>query len=178
MVAKTSLVVTGNIESRILLIRGQKVMLDADLAELYGVQTKVLNQAVKRNQERFPADFMFQLTVVEKTEVVTNCDHLAKLKFSPSMPYAFTEHGALMLGNVLKSERAVEMSLMVVRAFVHMRELVAGNKELAQKLNQLERKMGAHDKAIAEIINAIRQLTTPEAPKKKRPIGFAPWEEK
>lgn len=83
-----------------------------------------------------------------------------------------------MLGNVLKSERAVEMSLMVVRAFVHMRELVAGNKELAQKLNQLERKVGAHDKAIAEIINAIRQLTTPEAPKKKRPIGFAPWEEK
>jgi 3'-phosphoadenosine 5'-phosphosulfate sulfotransferase (PAPS reductase)/FAD synthetase len=94
------------------------------------------------------------------------------------MPYAFTEHGALMLGNVLKSDRAVEVSLMVVRTFVHLRELIAGNKELAQKLNQLERKVGAHDKAIAEIINAIRQLMAPSTPNKKRPIGFAPWKEK
>ncbi|OGS91825.1 MAG: hypothetical protein A2Z95_07730 [Gallionellales bacterium GWA2_60_18] len=178
MADKKSLVVTESIESRILLIRDQKVMLDADLAELYGVETKALNQAVKRNAERFPEDFMFQLTATEKTEVVTNCDHLAKLKYSPTLPYAFTEHGALMLGNVLKSERAVEMSLMVVRAFVRMREMVAGNKELAQKLNQLERKVGAHDKAIAEIISAIRQLMAPSEPNKKRPIGFAPWKEK
>ena len=170
--------VVANIESRILLIRGQKVMLDADLAELYGVATKALNQAVKRNVERFPEDFMFQLTNTEKSEVVTNCDHLAKLKFSPALPHAFTEHGALMLGNVLKSERAIEMSLMVVRAFVHLRELVSGHKELAQKLSQLERKVGAHDKAIAEIINAIRGLTTPQEPGRKRPIGFAPWKEK
>jgi hypothetical protein len=166
------------IESRIFLIRGQKVMLDADLAELYGVGTKVFNQAIKRNADRFPEDFMFQLTAHEKTEVVTNCDHLAKLKFSPSLPYAFTEHGALMLGNVLKSERAVEVSLMVVRAFVHLRELISGHKELAQKLNQLERKVGAHDKAIAELINAIRQLMSPTEPRKKRPIGFAPWKQK
>jgi hypothetical protein len=94
------------------------------------------------------------------------------------MPDAFTEHGALMLGNVLKSERAVEVSLMVVRAFVHLRELVSGNKELAQKLNQLERRVGAHDSAIAELINAIRQLMSPSVTEKKRPIGFAPWKEK
>jgi cell division septum initiation protein DivIVA len=177
MATNKSIVAIANIESRILLIRGQKVMLDTDLAELYGVETKRLNEQVRRNSERFPADFMFQLTAGEKTKVVANCDHLAKLKYSPNLPHAFTEHGALMLGNVLKSAQAVEMSLMVVRAFVHMRELVAGNKELAQKLNQLERKVGAHDKAIAEIINAIRQLMSPEAPKKKRPIGFAPWGE-
>lgn len=178
MAEKKSLVVAENIASRILLIRGQRVMLDADLAELYGVETKRLNEQVRRNIERFPEDFMFRLTAEEKAEVVANCDHLAKLKYSPTLPYAFTEHGALMLGNVLKSERAVEMSLMVVRAFVHMRELLAGNKELAQKLNQLERKVGAHDKAIAEIINAIRQLMAPEEPKKKRTIGFAPWKDK
>ena len=166
------------IESRIFLIRGQKVMLDADLAELYGVETKRLHEQVRRNAERFPEDFMFRLTAIEKAEVVANCDHLAKLKYSPSLPYAFTEHGALMLGNVLKSERAVEVSLMVVRAFVHLRELVSGNKELAQKLNQLERKVGAHDRAIAELINAIRELMMPLEPKKKRPIGFAPWKEK
>jgi hypothetical protein len=178
MAGNKALVTVANIESRILLIRGQKVMLDADLAELYGVETKRLNEQVRRNIERFPEDFMFRLTSDEKTEVVANCDHLSKLKFSPTLPYAFTEHGALMLGNVLKSAQAVEMSLMVVRAFVRMRELVAGNKELAQKLNQLERKVGAHDKAIAEIINAIRQLMAPSAPNKKRPIGFAPWKEK
>jgi hypothetical protein len=172
-----SLVVIANIETKILLIREQKVMLDADLAELYGVETRALNQAVKRNSERFPDDFMFRLTAAEKSEVVTNCDHLARLKYSPTLPYAFTEHGALMLGNVLKSDRAVEVSLMVVRTFVHLRELVSGHKELAQKLNQLERKVGAHDRAIAEIIAAIRQLTTPE-PRKKRSIGFAPWEDK
>jgi hypothetical protein len=133
---------------------------------------------VRRNSERFPEDFMFQLTAEEKAEVVANCDHLAKLKYSPSLPYAFTEHGALMLGNVLKSVRAVEVSLMVVRAFVHLRELVSTHKELSQKLNQLERKVGAHDRAIAELINAIRQLMTPLDSKKKRPIGFAPWKEK
>lgn len=178
MADKKSFVVAESIETKILVIRGQKVMLDVDLAELYGVETKALNQAVKRNLERFPEDFMFRLTAAEKAEVVTNCDHLTKLKFSPVLPHAFTEHGALMLGNVLKSARAVEVSLMVVRAFVHMRELLSGHKELAQKLAQLERKVGAHDRAIAELINAIRELMAPAEPKKKRPIGFAPWKEK
>ncbi len=177
MAGKKSLIIAENIESRIMLIRGQRVMLDADLAELYGVETGALNRAVKRNIERFPQDFMFQLTSEELEDL--------RCQFGTSswggrryLPYAFTEHGALMLGNVLKSGQAVEMSLMVVRAFVHLRELVAGNKELAQQLSLLERKVGAHDKAIAEIINAIRQFMAAEEPKKKRTIGFAQWKEK
>ena len=178
MTSKKPTASVTQIESKILLIRGQKVMLDADLAELYGVETKRLNEQMRRNIGRFPEDFMFRLTADEKSEVVANCDHLAKLRFSPTLPYAFTEHGALMLGNVLKSERAVEVSLMVVRTFVHLRELVSTHKKLSQKFDLLERKVGAHDKAIAEIINAIRQLMAPSEPNKKRPIGFAPWKEK
>jgi tetratricopeptide (TPR) repeat protein len=150
MAVKKPVATLTQIESRILVIRGHKVMLDADLAELYGVETKRLNEQVRRNIERFPDDFMFQLTANEKAEVVANCDHLAKLKYSPSLPYAFTEHGAIMAASVLNSPIAIEVSVHVVRAFVRMRELVAGHKELAQKLNQLERKVGAHDKAIAE----------------------------
>jgi len=178
MAVKKPVVTLTQIESRILIIRGHKVMLDADLAELYGVETKRLNEQVRRNIERFPEDFMFKLTANEKVEVVANCDHLDKLKYSPSLPYAFTEHGAIMAASVLNSPIAIEVSVHVVRAFVRLRELVAGHKELAQKLNQLERKVGAHDKAIAEIIIAIRQLMEPPEPKKKRPIGFAPWKEK
>ncbi|MCR4303074.1 MAG: ORF6N domain-containing protein [Gallionella sp.] len=180
MADKKPLVVSESIETKILTIRGQKVMLDADLAELYGVEIRALNQAVKRNAERFPEDFMFQMTAEEyeslRSQIVTL--KAGRGQHRKYLPYAFTEHGALMLGNVLKSERAVEVSLHVVRAFVYLRELVSGHKELAQKLNQLERKVGAHDKAIAEIINVIRQLMAPEEPKKKRPIGFAPWKEK
>lgn len=168
------------IESRIFIIRGQKVMLDADLAELYGVEIRALNQAVKRNAERFPEDFMLQLTSEEFAALRSQIVILknGRGQHRKYMPYAFTEHGALMLGNVLKSGRAVEVSLMVVRAFVHLRELVSGHKELSQKLNLLERKVGAHDTAIAELINAIRQLMSPAEIKKKRPIGFAPWKEK
>jgi len=165
------------IESRIFVIRGQKVMLDADLAELYGVETRRLNEQVSRNSERFPEDFMFQLTDEEFANL--------KSQFATSswggrrkLPYVFTEHGAIMAASVLNSPRAIEISVHVVRAFVRLRELVAGNKELAQKLNQLERKVGAHDRAIAELINAIRQLMTPLDAGKKRPIGFAPWKEK
>jgi len=165
------------VASRILLIRGEKVMIDADLAELYGVATKVLNQAVKRNSERFPDEFMFQLSPTEKDEVVTNCDHLAKLKFSKTMPYAFTEHGALMVATVLNTQRAVEVSLYVVRAFVKLRELLASNKELAAKLNELEHKLESHDQAIAGLINAIRELMRPPEIK-QRPIGFVPPQEK
>lgn len=165
------ILVPGSVAQRILNIRGYRVMLDADLADLYGVPTKVLNQAVRRNIERFPADFMFQLNKTEKLEVVTNCDHLAKLKFSSTMPYAFTEHGALMLGNVLKSERATEISLLVVRTFVQLREMLSTHKELAAKLETLERKIGSHDQAIAGLIDAIRQLMTPPE-KSKRSIGF------
>lgn len=166
-----SMVTTESVAQRILLIRGQKIMLDADLAELYGVPTKALNQAVKRNCERFPDDFMFQLSAEEKTEVVTNCDHLARLKFSPGLPYAFTEHGALMLGNVLKSERAVEVSLLVVRTFVQLRQLLATHQELARKLEQIERKLGTHDQAIAGLIDAVRQMMQSPAPSGQG-IGF------
>ena len=163
-----SLVPMERIERAIILIRGKKVMLDSDLAELYGVETKVLNQAVKRNASRFPADFMFQLTEAEKNEVVTNCDHLARLKFSPHLPYAFTEHGALMLANVLNSERAAQTSVQVVRAFVRLRQMLASNAELARKLETMEKKYDAQFKVV---FDAIRQLMSPPEPK-RREIGF------
>lgn len=135
---QNSLVPTELIAQSILVIRGQKVIIDADLAALYGVPTKALNQAVKRNQERFPEDFMFQLSPAERMEVVTNCDHLAKLKFAKTLPYAFTEHGAIQAANVLNSPRAVDMGVYVVRAFVRLREMLASSKELTAKLNELE----------------------------------------
>jgi len=177
------------IESRILLIRGQKVMIDADLAALYGVPTKALNQAIKRNAQRFPQDFMFQLTPTEKQEVVTNCDHLAKLKFSKSLPFAFTEHGAIQAANVLNSEQAVEMGVYVVRAFVRLREMIATNGELMRRLSELEETTEAlslrHDTfahntrvQLKQVFDAIRELMEPEETVKKRPIGFVTPEEK
>ena len=175
---ETALVAIERIENRILLIRGQKVMIDADLAELYGVTTKRLNEQVKRNSERFPHDFMFSLTPDEKAEVVANCDHLARLKFSSSLPFAFTEHGAIMAANVLNSQRAVEASVYVVRAFVRQREMIASNKELTAKLNELERKLTTHDQAIAGLINAMRELMAPPPQPRKRPIGFVTPQEK
>ena len=120
---------------------------------------------------------MFQLSQTEKDEVVTNCDHLAKLKFSKTLPYAFTEHGALMVATVLNTQRAVEISLYVVRAFVKLRELLASNKELAAKLNELEHKLESHDQAISGLINAIRELMRPPEIK-QRPIGFVTPQEK
>jgi len=162
------LIPTERIERSILLIRGEKVMLDADLAEIYGVETKVLNQAVKRNATRFPEDFMFQLTEREKMEVVTKCDHLVRIKFSPHLPFAFTEHGALMLANVLNSERAALTSVQVVRAFVRLRQMLASNAELSRKLAALENKYDAQFKIV---FDAIRQLMTPPEPK-RREIGF------
>jgi hypothetical protein len=157
------------IESRILVVRGQRVMIDADLAELYGVPTKALNQALKRNQDRFPSDFGFRLSRSEKIEVVTNCDHLARLKYSPSVPYAFTEHGAIMAANVLNSSRAVKMSVHVVRAFVRLREMIASHKELVKRLDDLE---GRYDEQFKVVFDAIRQLMAPPEPKPKRKIGF------
>jgi ORF6N domain len=151
-------------------------MLDADLATLYGVPTKRLNEQVKRNARRFPADFVFQLTRAERDEVVANCDHLQRLRFSPTMPFAFTEHGALMAASVLNTPRAVDVSLYVVRAFVELRETLATHKELAKRLDELEsrleRKLAIHDQAITGIMEAIRQLMAPPEPTKKRRIGF------
>src|ERR1044071_7344029 len=122
------------LEKRILTIRGEKVILDSDLAELYGVSTKRLNEQVKRNADRFPADFAFLLTDGEKAEVIANGDHLARLKFSPVLPRAFTEHGAIMAANVLNSAQAVQMSVFVIRAFVKMRSAFGDSRGLAQKL--------------------------------------------
>ena len=150
-------------------------MIDADLAELYGVPTKALNQAIKRNAERFPNDFMFQLTTDEKQEVVTNCDHLRNLKFSRTLPYAFTEHGAIQAANVLSSAQAIKVGIYVVRAFVRLRELLLLNTELAQRLDELEerteRKLDTHDQAITGLMNTLRQMMTPPEIN-KRPIGF------
>jgi len=163
----------GQIEQRILLIRGQRVMLDADLADLYGTTTKRLNEQVKRNRGRFPEDFMFQLTEKEKTEVVAICDHLTRLKFSPVLPNAFTEHGAIMIASVLNTKRAIQVSVFVVRAFVKLREMLAAHKDLAHKLAELERKLQNHDESIRSLVIAIRQLmgpSEPEPPKKR--IGF------
>jgi hypothetical protein len=169
---ENSIVPAQRVESRILLIRGQKVLLDADLAKLYGVTTKRLNEQVKRNRNRFPDDFMFQLTSGGKAEVVAICDHLRGLKFSPALPYAFTEHGAIMAASVLNTTRAIEMSVFVVRAFVRLREVLAAHKELAAKLAALERKVASHDRHIRALFDAIRQLMAPPEKPRKR-IGFA-----
>ncbi len=159
------------IEGLILFVRGHKAILDVDLAKLYGVSTKALNQAVKRNRHRFPGDFLFLLTPGEKQEVVTNCDHLKSLKYSFALPYAFTEHGAIMAATVLNSSKAVDMSVYVVRAFVKLRRLLATHKELAKKLEELERHVKGHDQEIQAVISAIRQLMIPPESLKRR-IGF------
>jgi len=160
------------VERQIIVVREERVILDADLAALYGVPTKVLNQAVRRNQNRFPEDFMFQLTAGEKAEVVTNCDHLQKLKYSTVLPLAFTEHGAIMAANLLNSQRAVDVSVLVVRAFVRLRQLISTHRDLARKLDELERKTEGHDQAIASIVEAIRQLMTAPPERPRKPIGF------
>ena len=176
------------IEGRIQVLRGLKVMIDADLAELYGVPTKALNQAVKRNAGRFPPDFMFQLDAAEKVEVVTNCDHLSKLKFSRSLPFAFTEFGAVALANVLASDRAVEMGIYVVRAFVRLRQAASLHEDLAKRLAEIEKKTerleSSHDtfsrntrNQLRQVFEAIRELTMPPDPP-KRPIGFVTSEDK
>lgn len=163
-----NLIPPERIEGAILLLRGEKVMLDADLAAIYGVTTKHLNQQVRRNPDRFPPDFMFRLTRSEKKEVVTNCDHLARLRFSPHLPHAFTEHGALMLANALNSPRATRTSVLVVRTFVRLRRILASNVELARKLADFERNC---DSRFRFVFDAIRRLMAPTA-SKRREIGF------
>jgi len=166
---RKSIIPSERVERLILLFRGERVIVDADLAALYGVTTKVLNQAVKRNAGRFPGDFMFPLTKAEKRELVTNCDHLARLKFSPAVPKAFTEHGAIMAANVLNSERAVEASVAVVRAFVRLRRMLSSNADLSRKLADLERK---YDSQFKIVFHAIRQLMEPPPGPRRRPVGF------
>lgn len=161
------------IANAIFFIRDHRVMLDVDLAKLYGVQTFRLNEAVKRNIKRFPEDFMFQLNKGEKEEVIANCDNLHNLKFSPHLPYAFTEQGVAMLSAVLNSQRAIDMNVAIMRAFVSLRQVLSSNKELGLKLQLLENKIEKHDKEIQAIFVAIRQLMAiPLKPKKR--IGFYP----
>jgi len=171
------------IETRIQVMRGIKVMVDADLAKLYGVTTKRLNEQVKRNRARFPGDFMFQLSEAEKAEVVANCDHLRQLKFSKTLPHAFTEHGAIQAANVLASPQAIEMGIYVVRAFVHLREMAATHADLSRRLDELEHKAETlamrHDDfsrntrtQLRQVFDALRALMAPPSEPAKRPIGF------
>jgi len=160
------------VESLILTLRGQKVILDADLAELYGVTTKRLNEQVKRNRGRFPEDFMFQLSSEEKIEVVANCDHLSRLKFSKALPYAFNEHGALMAASILSSDAAVQMSVYVIRAFVRQRELLLAQSDVLKRLAQIDAKLLKHDDALRVIWRELQPLLNPPPVAPKPQIGF------
>jgi len=165
--ARTSPLPSERIERAILVLRGQKVLLDADLAALYGVPTKVLLQAVKRSLERFPVDFMFQL---RKQEVAILRSQFVTSSWGGrrSVPYAFTEQGVAMLSSVLKSPRAIAVNIEIMRAFVRLRLILASNKQLARRLDELEAKT---DSRFRQVFEAIRQLMVPPEPK-KRPIGF------
>jgi hypothetical protein len=160
------------ISSSILLIRGERVIVDVDLAGFYGVRTKALNQQVRRNRDRFPQDFVFQLTAAERSELVTDCDRFVRLKHSKEPPFVFTEHGAMMVASVLNSQRAADVSVFIVRAFVQMRRVLTGSRELAQRLAELERRLSGHDERITEIITAIRSLLGEKPTPPRRPIGF------
>jgi len=168
---KAQLIPSDLIEQRIFLLRGQRVMFDRDLAELYGVETKYLNRQVKRNRERFPREFTFRLTSNERNELVTNWHRFASLKHSSVLPYAFTEHGVAMLSSVLHGKRAIRTNILIIKVFVKLREILANHKELALRLNELEMRMEKHDEAISAIFEAINQLMAPPE-KPKRPIGF------
>lgn len=174
MPKRDALIPAERIERAILLIRGQKVLLDADLAELYGVTTSRLNEQVKRNRQRFPEDFMFRLTAQEfkklMSQIATSSSRWGGRR---KLPLVFTEHGAVMAANVLNSPTAVAASIEVVRAFVRLRQFLASHEELARKLDELEKKLGDHDERFQMVFEAIRQLMAPPAPAvKKRRIGF------
>lgn len=164
-----SLIPVEIIEQKILLIRGHKVILDADLAELYGVESKILNQAVKRHIKRFPVDFMFQLTnqelIILRSQSVTSSQWGGR-RYAP---YAFTEQGVAMLSSVLNSDRAIEVNILIMRSFVKLREMISTHKDLAKKLENLEQK---YDSQFKMVFDAIRQLMAPPESKKKRAIGF------
>jgi hypothetical protein len=176
MATKRTTLPIEHVEQRILLLRGQKVMLDRDLADLYEVDAKVLNQAVKRNLDRFPEDFMFQLTAEESARLRSQIVTLktGRGQHRKYLPYAFTEQGVAMLSSVLRSKRAVMVNIEIMRAFVRLRQILGAHGDLARKLAALERKYDSQFKAV---FDAIRELMTPP-PAKKRPIGFGSWDEK
>jgi len=156
------------IESIILFMRNEKVIIDSDLARLYGVTTKRLNEQVKRNKDRFPADFMFQLTAKEKAEVVANCDHLVRLKFSRGLPSVFTEHGAVMAASILNTPRAVQTSILIVRTFIKLRRMFLNNATLKQELDEMKRQTNDRFHIVFETLDHL--LAVEERPKRK--IGF------
>ena len=164
------------IMNKILFIRGQNVMISNDLAELYGVTPKRLNEQVKRNIKRFPRNFMFQLTKHEKEKVVANCDHLKNLKYSPYLPYAFTEHGTMMLANVLNSDRAIEVSIKIVEIYIRMREYISTNQELLLKLEQIEKRIGSQDKKIALVFDYLKKFIEFQNTPRKQ-VGFKRMDE-
>lgn len=183
-----NLIPLARVASRIFELRGRRVILDADLAEIYGVTTKRLNEAVKRNQERFPEDFVFQIDLQEvailRSQFATSNNGQYDMRSQSATasrrnaryaPFAFTEHGAIMAAALLNSPQAVQMSLFVVRAFVQMREALAGHQELAKKLTELERKLterlDEHERAILHLLDEMKQLVEPPEPPRKR-IGF------
>jgi ATP-dependent Clp protease ATP-binding subunit ClpA len=169
---REAVVSLDRVGSLILSMRGRRVILDSDLARLYGVTTKRLNEQVRRNFGRFPADFMFRLTV-EEAEALRSQNATSKAGRGGRRyaPYAFTEHGAIMLASVLNTTRAVDVSVYVVRAFVRLREMMATNREVAMKLQELDRKVAGHDEAICSLVQAIRRLMAPPRPR-RRAIGF------
>ncbi len=158
-------------EQRILILRDQKVMLDFHLAELYCVETRALKQAVRRNPERFPADFMFELTPEEVRLLVSQTVIPGLGKLGGAVPMAFTEQGVAMLSSVLRGERAVQVNIAIMRAFVRLRETLSMHRDLARKLAELEHRLEGHDQAIRSLFDAIRQLMAPPA-KPHKPIGF------
>jgi len=191
MAKKSALATPQQIEEAVILLRGEKVLLDADLAAFYGVTTKALNQAVKRNQSRFPSDFMFRLTAAEseqlnRSQTVTGSPKSLRSQIVTSKtetrggrrysPLAFTEQGVAMLSSVLRSQRAVQVNIQIMRAFVRLRQLLAVNTDLARRLDELEKRMGGHDEQFVRVIHAIRQLMEAPPPKRKK-IGFHPPED-
>lgn len=182
--SETLLVPDEVVKNKILLIRGKKVMIDRDLAELYGVTTFRLNEQVKRNKKRFPEDFMFQVTKEEKQQLIERYENLKTLKFSPSLPHVFTEHGAVMLASVLNSDRAIAVNIQIVRIFAQIRELLLTHKDILIKLEQMEKKMikqggklQKHDQDIRLIFEYLKQLLNP--PDEPRPrVGFRRADEK
>lgn len=167
----TPLLPAETIQNKILVLRGQRVLLDSDLAALYAVPTKRLKEQVKRNAKKFPEGFCFQLEQDEFREVVAKCDRLSTLRFSSVLPLAFTEYGALQAANVLNSERATLMSIQIIQAFVRLRQLFATHKALSAKIDELDARVGRHDAALGEIVSAIRLLMEP-SPKSTRKIGY------
>ncbi len=160
------------IEKRILIIRGHRVLIDSDLAELYGVTTKRLREQLRRNKERFPEEFAFQLNQMDRLEVAAKCGHLNNIRLSAQLPYAFTEHGVVMAATILNTPKATEMSIHIVKTFVKMKEAMLVNKKVAQKLIELESKINAHDEEIKTLFETLRNLLEPVLPKNRKKIGL------